>query len=462
MATANTQTPTPLRANHQSLVYVELDQLRLAPRQTRKHGEEQILRIASSLERFGFVAPILIDGSGEIIAGHARVEAARRLELKTVPAIRVEHLSPEEVRAYRIADNRLAELSSWDDAALKLEIGDLIELDFDIDVIGFETAELDLLLDDPGGDSGGDPDDEPVEPEPSAVTIPGDVWLLGRHRLVCGDGLAEPAQRALFDQDPMRMVFIDPPYNVPVSGHVCGLGKVRHREFAMASGEMTEAEFRTFLDRTLAACADPLADGGLLYACMDWRSIDKLIAAGKSAGLKLINVCVWAKDNGGMGSFYRSQHELIAVFRKGQAPHINNVELGRHGRYRTNVWNFPGVNSLGGRREDELSMHPTVKPVALVAEAIKDCTNRGDAVFDMFGGSGTTLVAAERTGRTGYMFEIDPVYVDTIIRRFEKLFGVRAVHEASELDFEALSAQRANGNESAADADQEREMADVD
>jgi hypothetical protein len=224
------------------------------------------------------------------------------------------------------------------------------------------------------------------------------------------------------------MMFADPPYNVPIDGHVSGLGSIKHREFAMASGEMTKDQFTEFLKTVFANASALSLDGAIHFVCMDWRHMSEVLSAGDSVYSELKNLCVWNKDNGGMGLFYRSKHELIFVFKVGSAAHVNTVELGRSGRYRTNVWDYAGVNTLRPGRLDDLAMHPTVKPVALVIDAIKDCSRRGDFVLDPFGGSGTTLVAAEKCGRAARVLEIDPGYVDVSIRRWQQLTGHKAIN----------------------------------
>ena len=410
-------------------------------RNARTHSKKQIRQIADSIERFGWTNPVLIDGQDQIVAGHGRVAAAKRLGIEAVPTIRLEYMSEVEIRAYVIADNRLAELADWDDEILAIELQALVELDFDVEVTGFETAEIDLLID--GLDVAGAIDDgdriPEVDPSASRVTQAGDLWRLGRHRLLCGDATKRKSFERLMAGERAQMVFTDPPYNVPIDGHVCGLGRIRHAEFAMASGEMSEAEFTGFLETVLGHLAAHSADGALHFVCMDWRHVYELLSASRETYGEMKNLCVWAKTNAGMGSLYRSQHELVFVFKNGSAPHVNNVELGRHGRYRTNVWQYAGVNALGADRDDELAMHPTVKPVALVADAIRDCSRRGDIVLDAFGGSGTTLIAAERAGRRGYAIEIDPLYVDVTLERFRATFGEEPVHEASGLTFSELS-----------------------
>lgn len=398
------------------------------PGNARTHSGKQIHQIAASIREFGFTNPVLVDQKNTIIAGHGRVEAAKELGLGAVPTIRLEHLSEVQKQAYIIADNRLAEIAGWDREVLAIELQNLVTLDFEVELTGFSTAEIDLLIDPVPEPAKTDPADVVPEVTTPAITRPGDLWQLGRHRLLCASALEADSYARLAGGKQASMVFADPPYNVPIGGHVCGSGRIHHREFAMASGELSEDQFVAFLARALEGLASVSADGALLYVCMDWRHLFELLTAGRRTGLHLLNLCVWNKDNGGMGSFYRSKHELIGVFKTGDAPHLNTIELGRFGRYRTNVWDYAGVNTLRPGRMAELSMHPTVKPVALVADAIKDCTRRGDIVLDAFLGSGTTLIAAEKTGRCGYALEIDPTYVDTAIRRWERLTGEPARH----------------------------------
>ena len=416
------------------------------PSNARVHDRRQIEKIAGSIQSFGFINPILIDAADRIIAGHGRVEAAKLLGLSEVPTLRIDHLSEEQKRAYIIADNKLAELADWDQEILATELKLLteIEIDFDIGVIGFETAEIDLLI---GGEEEADQDDPADQlPETSEdapmVTRPGDLWLLDDHRILCGDALDPASYQALMEGEKARMVFTDVPYNVPINGHVCGLGRIRHREFAMASGEMTEQQFTDFLTTALTRLGEVAMDGALLYVCMDWRHLYELLSSGREADMRLINICVWNKGNGGMGSFYRSKHELVCVFKVGEAGHLNNVELGRYGRYRTNVWDYAGVNSFRRGRLDELAMHPTVKPTALVADAILDCTRRGDLVLDAFVGSGTTIIAAEQTGRRARGIEIDARYVDVAVRRWEARTGRAAIHAETGMTFTEMAAAR--------------------
>jgi DNA modification methylase len=414
----------------------------------RTHSKKQVAQIAESIKRFGFTNAVLISDDNMIIAGHGRVEAARLIGLTHVPVRRLSHLSKDEVRAYILADNKLAENAGWDRDILAIELQALIDIDFDIDLTGFSTTEIDLTLG--GADLLKGPDPVLDREEPLlgglAVTKPGDVWLLGRHRLLCGDARnGEDVLRACGGEQ-VSLLFTDPPYNVPIDGHVSGLGKARHREFEVASGEMDEAAFTQFLTDSLRAAASQMKDGAIAYVCMDWRHMRELLAAGHAAFDELKNLCVWNKTNAGMGTFYRSKHELVFVFKKGRAPHANNFGLGDSGRYRTNVWDYAGVNTFSATREEDLSMHPTVKPVALIADALCDCSKRNDLVLDLFGGSGSTLIAAEQCGRRAALVELDALYCDTIIRRFERVTGERARLEATRETFAEVAERSAPMN----------------
>ena len=420
----------------------------LKPRATnpRTHSKKQVRQIADSIEAFGFTNPVLVDAVGGVIAGHGRVAAAQLLGLETVPTIRLEDLSEAQIRAYVIAENKLAENAGWDRELLAIELQGLIGLDIDLDVTltGFEMPEIDILigeLDAIGEDD--EADEVPEADDGPPVTRPGDIWCIGMHRLICGDAADPDTYARLLDGAVAQMVFTDPPYNVPIEGHVSGLGKVKHREFAMASGEMSEEQFTAFLATSFGNLVGHSAGGAIHFICMDWRHIGEVIAAGRDTYSELKNLCVWAKTNGGMGSLYRSQHELVFVFKAGTGPHINNVELGKHGRYRTNVWSYGGINSFGKERRAKLALHPTVKPVRLVADAILDCSKRGSIVLNAFAGSGTTLIAAEQTGRRGYGIELDPRYCDVIVRRLTAAAEVEAICAASGNTFAEIARERA-------------------
>jgi len=398
---------------------------RLKPwaKNARTHSKKQLKQIADSIRTFGFTNPVLVDGDLTILAGHGRVEAAKLLGLDTVPCIRLDAMTQEQKRAYVLADNKLALNAGWDDQLLAEELNALLEidLDFDVEITGFSTSEIDSLVESLIPEEPGDPDDDIVG---TGVDGPsrcrdGDIFALGPHRLICGSALDPAVVDQLMAGETATMVVSDPPSNVPIDGHVGGSGSIKHREFAMASGEMPSAEFTSFLQKAFANMARVSRDGSIHFICMDWRHMQEMLTAGQAAYTELKNLIVWAKDNGGMGTFYRSRHELIFAFKKGTAPHINTFELGQHGRYRTNVWQYRGVNTLKTGRMDELALHPTVKPVQMIVDAIKDVSARGDIVLDLFGGSGSTLIAAHKTGRRAYLCELDPIYCDRIIHRWE-------------------------------------------
>src|SRR5262245_14342279 len=424
--------------------YTPVRELRPHPNNARTHSTKQIRQIAKSIEQFGFCNPVLVDDTKRIIAGHGRVEAAKLLGIDAVPTCQLSHLSEADKRAYVLADNKLAEQAGWDRELLAIELQGLIELDVDIELTGFEIAEVDLILEEAreASAASGPEDSVPELPSGPAVSRTGDLWLLGSHRLLCGDARDKAAYDRLLDGAKAEFVFTDPPYNVAIDGHVCGLGRVRHREFAMGCGELSEAEFTAFLKTVFGLLAESSVDGSIHQICMDWRHIGEMLAAGRAVYTELKNLCVWNKTNAGMGSFYRSKHELVFVWKSGTAAHTNNFELGQHGRYRTNVWDYPGVNTMRQGRLEELAMHPTVKPVALVADAIKDCSRRGGVVLDPFCGSGTILMAAERTGRKARALEVDPNYVDVAVRRWQAYAGKSAVLFGSGETFEAIEEQR--------------------
>lgn len=416
------------------------------PRNARTHSKRQVRQIADSIAAFGFTNPVLIDEDNRLIAGHGRLDAARRLGHETIPAIRLRHLSEAQKRARALANNKIAANAGWDIELLAQELTFLCEAEFDIDVAvtGFAPAEIDLVIEEARGKEADDRADTvpPVPQDGTTCVRHGDLWQLGTHRLMCGDATDRDDVRRLMEKSKARLVFIDPPYNVPIDGHVCGSGAIRHREFAMASGEMSAAVFTAFLETAFRNLAAVSTDGSIHFICMDWRHAYDLLSAARDVYSELQNLCIWNKTNGGMGSLYRSKHELVFVFKNGSAPHLNNVELGRHGRYRTNVWDYAGINTFGAERLADLAMHPTVKPVAMVAEAMLDCSRRGDVVLDSFAGSGTTIIAAERIGRRARALELDSRYVETAIRRWEQFTGETAIHVGTGLTLEALRDRR--------------------
>lgn len=431
--------------NNLTIIYQPVAALRRRERNPRTHSKAQIRQIADNIGANGFVNPVLVDGENKLIAGHGRVEAAKLIGMTKVPTVRLDHMSEAQIRSYVIADNKLALNANWDPELLRLELEELSRIpEISLELTGFLTAEIDQILQDSGDSAGADNVPETDLRKP-AVTRMGDLWCIGPHRVLCADATKPESYTRLLAGELAQMVVTDPPYNVRVNGHVSGLGKVRHEEFAMASGEMDKREFSTFLATVARNLADHSIDGSLHYIFMDWRHMRELLEAAEGPYAELMNLCVWNKTNGGMGSLYRSQHELVFVFRKGPGPHINNVELGRHGRYRTNVWTYPGMNTFGRNRDAELAMHPTVKPVALVEDAIKDATKRNGLVLDAFGGSGTTLVAAQRAGRRGYALEISPHYVDTIVRRLSEATGKEATRGNTNETFDFTRAWRMSG-----------------
>src|SRR6516165_5499860 len=436
------------------IVYWAIDQLKPDPHNARRHSKKQIRQIANSIKAFGFNVPILIDRNGNVIAGHGRLLACRELGITKVPTLCLDHLTPAQARVFMIADNRLTEIATWDDRLLAHQLKDLslLGLDFSLELTGFEIGEIDLRI--ASLEDLPKPDDDPADLLPELPAGPpvskiGDLWLLDRHRLLCGSALDSAVFKALMGAERAAMVFSDPPYNVPIEGHVSGLGAIHHRPFPMASGEMDGAEFTAFLAGALRNFAAFSLDGSLHYVGMDWRHLEELLAAARGAYGELKNLCVWVKDKAGMGSLYRSQHELVFVFKHGRNGHLNNVQLGQFGRNRSNIWHYPGARSFSrcGEEGNLLALHPTVKPVALVADAILDCSARGDIVLDGFLGSGTTVIAAERTGRRCHGLELDPAYVDTIVRRWQGLTGGSADHAMSGRGFDDLAreAEAANG-----------------
>jgi DNA modification methylase len=431
-------------APEHEIEYRAVGSLKPYARNARRHSRKQIRQIAESIRRFGFTNPVLITDDGGIIAGHGRVMAAKELGMETVPTLPLTHLTPEEVRAYVLADNKLALNAGWDPEILAIEFQALTDAEFDLTLTGFSLAEIDLAFDharEVSLETSEELDLIPEVPE-TAATRKGDLWVLGKHRLLCGDAREPGDYAALLDREQVDLLFTDPPYNVEIDGNATGLGRHHHRDFAMASGEMSREAFTSFLTATLSHGASASKDGAIAFVCMDWRHIREVTAAGETAFAEFKNLCVWNKTNGGMGTFYRSKHELIFVFKVGTAPHTNSFGLGETGRYRTNVWDYPGVSSLGSNRSQALSMHPTVKPVALVADAIKDCSRRGEIVLDMFGGSGTTLIAAESCGRQARLIEYDPLYCDVIVARWERLTGKSAILSGTSRSFEEAAEER--------------------
>ena len=414
------------------------------PRNARAHSRKQLKQIARSIEAFGFLMPILADQQNNVIAGHARLFAAKELGMEKVPVIQAEHLTEAQKRAYMIADNRLAESASWNEDLLKIELEFLsqVDIDVDVDLTGFEIPEIDMIIGNTDVSASEEPPLPPMSGIDDTVSGTGDVWQLGIHRVVCGDCRERAVIDRLMAGQKASMIITDPPYNVPIAGHVGGLGKTQHREFVMASGELSPEAFQALLVSCFTQFTRVSKDGSLHFVFIDWRHMREILAAGHATYDDLVNLCVWAKTNGGMGSLYRSQHELLFIFKRGSAPHINNVALGKHGRYRTNVWTYAGCNTFGEGRDEALAMHPTVKPLPMIADAILDVTAQGDIVLDGFLGSGTTVLAAEKTGRVCYGVELDPRYVDLVLRRWTDVTGETPVLEKTGQTLDQVTAAR--------------------
>jgi DNA modification methylase len=425
--------------------YTPVSSLRPNPRNPRTHSKHQVRQIAASIQAFGFLNAILTDDDGMVLAGHGRLEAAKLLGMDRVPTLRASGLSEEQKRLYVLADNKIAENAGWDRELLVTELGELAvllpPLDLDLTITGFEPPEIDLLFAD-RGPTKPDPADDMPRIERSACTRRGDLWCMGSHRLLCGDARSAADIDRLMAGEQARVTFTDPPYNVRIAGHAQGRGRIRHRDFLLAAGEMNGTEYRDFLQQSLGQIARVSRDGAIVFVCMDWRHMVELHTAGTAELSELKNVVVWNKTSPGQGTFYRSQHELIFVFKVGRAEHRNTFGLGSHGRTRSNVWTYPGLNSFRAGRQDELAMHPTVKPVALVADALRDCSLKGDLALDTFIGSGTTLLAAEKIGRTCYGLELDPAYVDVCVRRWEHYTKSEAVLESNARTFAEVKAER--------------------
>ena len=426
----------------QPLAHRSPDELTPYPGNARKHDDKQLAALMASIKEFGFNTVITTNEEGMVLAGHGRLEAAKRLGLTTVPTRVVEGLTKAQQRAYVLADNKTSLMSTWDDDQLRLELDQLVMEDFDIELTGFSTAEFDIMVD--GESLPAENDEDDLQPEDEAeqiVSQANDLFHLGKHKLFCGSSLHNESYALLMNGDEAQMVITDPPYNVKIGGHVMGNVAIQHDEFAMASGEMNKGEFTDFLSTFMAHVNEYSQDGAIIFSFMDWRHQMEVLNAAEPIFGPLKQLCVWVKDNGGMGQFYRSQHELVYVFKKGDAAHINNFGLGQH-RYRTNVWSYPGVNTFKGKGQELLKLHPTVKPVSMIADAIRDCSKRNGIVLDPFAGSGTILLAAERTGRHARAIELEPKYVDTAIRRWQRVTGEWALHPATGLTFDELATSR--------------------
>jgi DNA modification methylase len=429
--------------------YRAVGDLVLDPRNPRQHSQRQVNQIADSIREFGFLMPVVVDDTAQVVVGHARALAAKKLDMPRIPVVEIRHLSKAQLKALRIADNKLAQNAHWDERLLGESFLELKEIDveFDLSITGFSLPEIDLTLQNLDEIKTEETDDEIDAATGVPVSEAGDIWQLGDHRLCCGDATSEAAFDMLMREEIADVAFVDPPYNVRIDGHASGKGKVRHREFAQASGELNRDEFIQFLAKTCGLLAKHSKDGAIHFVCMDWRHADELIVAGHAVYSELKNIAVWVKSNPGMGSLYRSQHELVFVFKSGMGRHTNNVELGKNGRNRSNVWSYDSAAVQARKGNNLLALHPTAKPVQLVMDALLDCSHRGEIVLDSFLGSGTTLLAAERTGRICRGIELDPLYIDTAIRRWQNLTGRDAVRLSDSKLFRELEAEKEQEDE---------------
>lgn len=435
-------------ASNAGLVEVQIEyravaDLVLDSRNPRQHSQSQVNQLSDSICEFGFVMPVVVDHGGQVVIGHGRVLAAKQLAMARIPVVAVRHLSAAQLKALRIADNKLAQNSHWDERLLGESLLELqsLDRDFDLSITGFSLPEIDLAIQKLSGPVIADPDDDVGSETGVAVCRPGDIWELGPHRIHCGDATTEVAFASLMKEERADVVFIDPPYNVRIDGHASGKGKVRHREFAQGAGEFSREQFVEFLTKACTQLKAYTVNGSIHFVCMDWKHVEELLTAGRAVYSELKNIVVWAKSNAGMGSLYRSQHELICVFKSGSGPHVNNVKLGKNGRNRTNVWEYASASTQARKGNNVLKLHPTVKPVSLVMDALLDCSNRGHVVLDCFLGSGTTLLAAERTGRICRAIELDPLYVDTAVRQWQNLTGSTAVRASDGKPFRDVEAE---------------------
>jgi DNA modification methylase len=450
-ATSQSKTATATNAGlvELQIIYRDVKDLVLDARNPRQHPQRQINQIADSIREFGFVMPVVIDDSGQVVIGHGRVLAAKKLQMPRIPVVEIRHLSKAQLTALRIADNRLAQHAHWDEDLLAESFLELQEADveFDLSITGFSLPEIDLAL----LNFNDDPTEREEEEIGSVTGVPvcqiGDIWQLDGHRIHCGDATSEAAFDALMKEELAQVVFADPPFNLRIDGHVSGKGKIQHREFAQGAGELSREQFIRFLKATCGLLAKHSADGSIHYVCMDWRHADELIVVGREIYSELKNIAVWVKDNPGMGALYRSRHEFILIFKSGTRRHVNNVELGKHGRNRTNVWEYDSANTQTRKGNNVLALHPTAKPVQLVADALLDCSHRGGIVLDSFLGSGTTLLAAERTGRLCRGMELDPLYIDTAIRRWQNVTGRDAVRASDGKPFRDVESKKEQIND---------------
>jgi DNA modification methylase len=407
-------------------------------RRLRKSDQAHIREIANSISEFGFNVPILVGENNTVVDGETRLEAARLLGLSNTPCIRVDHLDKREQRLLRLAVNRLGEKGTWDLDELEAEFEELLIEDAPIEITGFGPGEVDQVLigDQAAGIETGD-----LEPRTSAKAVAqiGDVFRLGPHRLICGNATDPAVIRELMRDDVARMIFADAPFDARDGGLVTGGSD---REFLTASGETGESEFLVFNRRWMSAALPHLVDGGILAAFIGWRGFPAVHASAMAEGLTPLDLIVWAKTTARRPSLYRSQHELLPLFKKGNAAHVNNIAPGKRGRRRSNLWSYPSASSIGSSARNGLQEHPTVKPSEMLSDALLDLSDRGEEILDLFAGSGSTLIACDKVGRVCRCVELDPLYVDVIIRRYALVSANQVFLEATSESFEQLTQRR--------------------
>ena len=425
------QTNKEANSNSNNLRMISVNSLLSSKKKSRKHSKKQLEKLKRCIKKVGFTMPIVVNEQYEIIAGELRLKAAQELNIDVIPVIILDNVSDEEARAIKILDNRIAEDGEWDYSVLKEEIEALFKFDFELQDLGFETIDYDKIF------IQNDPAEKlshcnQVENEswldaniPKRTNL-GDLWRLGDHFVICGDSLDENIFKVLMQGELAQIVVTDPPYNCPIDKYVCGLGKIKHEEFVMASGEMTNAEFAQFLHNFMKNAVKYSVNGSLSYIFMDWKGINTLINEAMKLYHSMINLAVWNKGVGGMGAFYRSQHELIGIFKNGSAKHQNHIQLSKYGRYRTNVWDYPGIRATNPGSLELLKLHPTCKNVGLLQDILIDASSKNEVVLDCFGGSGSTLIAAERAKRRARLIELNPRYIDVTIWRWEQETGKKA------------------------------------
>ena len=435
--------PQAAQPNDLEITYLAVGKIREFADHPRVHSKKAVAKAKQLLAAHGQIVPVVVDATGEILDGVLRYRALCELGYDEIRVVVVTNRDPATLKAIRLALNRLPQDAKWDDEKLRSEFAALIELDYDLNLTGFEAAEFDMAfsIDEPAPKAIEAEAAEDLEPVTEPATKAGDVWHLGRHILACGDARDHALLARLMGDVKASAAIVDFPYNVPIGGFVSGLGKKVHKDFAMASGEMSGAQFTDFLAAGIDALKTALAPGAICFFFMDWRHAGELIDAARRCDLVPMNLCVWVKTNPGMGTFYRSAHELCFVYKHGDAAHINNFELGQHGRSRSNVWTYAGMNVFGKDRTDLLKAHPTVKPQPLLIDMIKDVTKRGQTVIDTFVGSGSTILAAEETGRTCIGVELDAGYADVAIQRWQKRAGKDAIHSVTGHAFDDLASK---------------------